>query len=119
MPQRRKQRSYTGKFRQMVIETMHRDKLSYRETARKFDIGCKETVIHWERIYYKEGPEALCKERRGLASYETGMVRRPEPSKKPDEDIIAELQRLRAENAYLKKLHALVSKRVRQEKNRK
>ena len=33
--------------------------------------------------------------------------------------VIAEVQRLRAENAYLKKLNALVSERVRQEKKHK
>jgi transposase-like protein len=36
-----------------------------------------------------------------------------------EEDLIAEVQRLRAENAYLKKLNALVSERVRQEKKHK
>ena len=34
-------------------------------------------------------------------------------------DLIAEVQRLRAENAYLKKLNALVAERVRQEKKHK
>ena len=36
-----------------------------------------------------------------------------------EEDLLAEVQRLRAENAYLKKLNALVAERVRQEKKRK
>ena len=36
-----------------------------------------------------------------------------------EEDLIAEVQRLRAENAYLKELNALVSERVRQEKKHK
>ena len=36
-----------------------------------------------------------------------------------EEDLIAEVQRLRAENAYLKKLNALVAERVRQEKKKK
>ena len=39
--------------------------------------------------------------------------------KEVEEDLIAEVQRLRAENAYLKKLNALVSERVRQEKKHK
>ena len=39
--------------------------------------------------------------------------------KEVEEDLIAELQRLRAENDYLKKLNALVAKRVRQEKKHK
>ena len=60
-------------------------------------------------------------ERRGRASSVGGTRkgRPPKLDKKVEEDLIAEVQRLRAENAYLKKLNALVSERVRQEKNRK
>lgn len=36
-----------------------------------------------------------------------------------EEDLLAEVQRLRAENAYLKKLNALVAERVRQERKQK
>ena len=45
----------------------------------------------------------------------------PTEEKKPEveEDLLAEVQRLRAENAYLKKLNALVAERVRQEKKQK
>ena len=38
---------------------------------------------------------------------------------KKEEDLIAEVQRLRAENSYLKKLNALVAERVQQEKKHK
>ena len=91
---------------------MHREKLSYRETARQFDIP-NSRVTAWERIYLEEGAEGLYIERRGRKS--TG---RP-PKIKKEEDLIAEVQRLRAENAYLKKLNALVAERVRQEKKHK
>lgn len=119
MKHHRKNRKYDGDFRKMVIETMHQDKSSYRETANKFGIKDHKTVINWERIYYEQGPEALYIERRGLASLATGLCRLPAPLKKSDEDFLEELQRLRAENAYLKKLQALVLERERQEKNRK
>uniref|UniRef100_UPI003FD7B098 helix-turn-helix domain-containing protein n=1 Tax=Ruminococcus bicirculans (ex Wegman et al. 2014) TaxID=1160721 RepID=UPI003FD7B098 len=92
--------------------TMHREKLSYRETARQFDIS-NSRVTAWERIYLEEGADGLYAERRGRKS--TG---RP-PKIKKEEDLIAEVQRLRAENAYLKKLNALVAERVRQEKKHK
>ena len=45
--------------------------------------------------------------------------RSPKIKKEVEEDLIAEVQRLRAENAYLKKLNALVAERVRQEKKHK
>lgn len=61
-----------------------------------------------------EWPEGLAVERRGRSS--TG---RPKQfPKKAEEDLLAEVQRLRAENAYLKKLQALVleNERRRQKK---
>ena len=103
---------YTPEFKIKVVETMHREKLSYRETARQFDIP-NSRVTAWERIYLEEGADGLYAERRGRKS--TG---RP-PKIKKEEDLIAEVQRLRAENAYLKKLNALVAERVRQEKKHK
>ena len=106
---------YSPEFKIKVIETMHNEGLSHREAAKKFEIPAHDSVAKWERIYIEEGKEVLCIERRGRKS--TG--RPPKLGKKVEEDLIAEVQRLRAENAYLKKLNALVSERVRQEKNHK
>ena len=112
MPKGKPNKRYTPEFKIKVVETMHKEKLSYRETARQFDIS-NSRVTAWERIYLEEGAEGLYAERRGRKS--TG---RP-PKIKKEEDLIAEVQRLRAENAYLKKLNALVAERVRQEKKHK
>ena len=107
---------YTGEFKQRVVETMMQEKLSYREAARQFDVNDHNRVASWERIYLEEGPEGLYVERRGR-----GSKRRPPKKLKPEveEDLLAEVQRLRAENDYLKKLNALVAERVRQERKRK
>ena len=113
MPKGKLNKRYTPELKIKVVETMHREKLSYRETARQFDICNHDRVAAWERIYLEEGAEGLYIERRGRKS--TG---RP-PKIKKEEDLIAEVQRLRAENAYLKKLNALVAERVRQEKKHK
>lgn len=112
MPKGKPNKRYTPEFKIKVVETMHKEKLSYRETARQFDIS-NSRVTAWERIYLEEGADGLYAERRGRKS--TG---RP-PKIKKEEDLIAEVQRLRAENAYLKKLNALVAERVRQEKKHK
>ena len=89
--------------------------LSYKEAARQFDVSFDTVVAKWERIYLEEGKEGFYVERRGRKS--TG--RPPKLKKEVEEDLIAEVQRLRAENAYLKKLNALVAERVRQEKKHK
>lgn len=54
-----------------VVETMHREKLSCRETAQQFEIGNHRHVSHWERICLEEGPEGLYIERRGRKLIET------------------------------------------------
>ncbi len=116
MPKGKPNKRYTPEFKIMVVETMQKEKMSYKETAKEFEIpqGDK-TVAKWERIYLEEGKEGFYIERRGRKS--TG--RPPKLDKKAEEDLIGEVQRLRAEVAYLKKLNALVSERVRQEKKRK
>lgn len=116
MPKGKPNKRYTGEFKQKVVEAMQREKLSYREAARQFDVPSDTRVASWERIYLEEGPEGLYIERRGRSS-----KGRPPKQMKPEieEDLLAEVQRLRAENAYLKKLNALVAERVRQEKKQK
>ena len=98
----------------MVVETMMREKLSFTEAARRFDVTGHERVRQWERIYLTEGPEGLYIERRGRGS--KGC-----PTKFPrevEEDLLKEVQRLRAENAYLKKLQALVQERERHQRKK-
>ena len=98
----------------MVVETMMREKLSYREAARQFEIRDHNRVASWERIYLMEGAEGLYIERRGRSSKD-----RPQQfPKKVEEDLLKEVQRLRAENAYLKKLQALVLERERRQQKK-
>ena len=113
MPKGKPNKRYTPEFKIKVVETMHREKLSYRETARQFDIRDHDRVAAWERIYLEEGAEGLYIEHRGRKS--TG---RP-PKIKKEEDLIAENQRLRMEIDYLKKLNALVLEEERQNRKHK
>ena len=115
MPKGIPNKKYTGEFKQMVVETMRKELLSYQETARRFEVRSDTQVRSWERIYLEEGPEGLYIERRGRKS--TGRPKKLKPE--VEEDLIAEVQRLRAENAYLKKLRALVLEEERRRKGRK
>ena len=63
MPKGQPNKRYTPEFKIKVVETMHREKLSYCETARQFDIP-NSRVTAWERIYLEEGAEGLYIERR-------------------------------------------------------
>ena len=105
--------SYSGEFKQNVIEYMHTNHLSCLETAIHFNLGNTDIVGKWERIYYEEGPHALYKEQRGRKRNMSSKPRKKKLSKEVEEDLIAENQRLRMENAYLKKLQALVQERTK------
>ena len=105
--------SYSGDFKQNVVEYMHTNHLSATMTATKFNLANENTVLRWERIYYEEGPQALYKEKRGRNKNMSSKPRKKKLSKDVEEDLIAEVQRLRMENAYLKKLQALVQERTK------
>ena len=74
---------YRGEFKQMVVETMRKEKLSYLETEQRFKIGGHCSVQRWERIYREEGPEGLYVDRRGRS----GKRRRPPKQLKPEVDL--------------------------------
>lgn len=115
----RNQQKFDGKLKQYIVEYMHTNHLSLTETAIKFNIGNPSVVGKWERIYYEEGPQALYIERRGRCKNMSPKQKKKELSKEVEEDLIAENQRLRMENAYLKKLQALVQERVKRENPKK
>ena len=65
MPKGIPNKRYTPEFKKLVIETMLEEKLSYSETARRFDVSNHHRIQDWERIYLTEGPEGFAVERRG------------------------------------------------------
>ena len=105
MPKGVPNKRYTPEFKKLVIETMQEEKLSYSETCRRFEVNSRDRIKSWERIYLEEGPEGLAIERRGRSSKGRPPKQLP---KQVEEDLLAEVQRLRAENDYLKNLQALV-----------
>ena len=121
------QQKYSAEFKIGVIMDMREHRMGYRETVRKYwdvtkgqEHNYHKQVQRWERIYLEEGAEGLMKERRGRACSTSGTRkgRPPKLDKKVEEDLIAENQRLRMEIEYLKKLDALVQKRLQEEKKK-
>ena len=113
MPKGIPNKRYTPEFKQQVVEAVMQDGLSYKEAARLYDVQGHNRIQSWERIYLEEGPEGLAVERRGRRS----MGRPKKLPSKVEEDLLAEVQRLRAENAYLKNLQALVLEEERRLSN--
>ena len=115
MPKGVPNKRYTPEFKKMVIETMEREHLSVRSAMKEFEINDHKIIERWERIYLEEGPEGLAIERRGRRS--TGEPK--ELRKEVEEDLLAEVQRLRAENDYLKNLQALVLEDERRQRRKR
>ena len=122
-------KKYSPEFKISVILDMRENQLGYCETVRKYGLGPVETggardmLQRWERIYLEEGESGFYIERRGRTT-KMDNPKKGRPKNKPldkqvEEDLIAENQRLRMENEYLKKLNALVQERVERERKKK
>ena len=115
MPKGIPNKRYTPEFKQLVVETMRKERLSICETMRRFEINDHGIIKRWERIYLEEGPEGLAIERRERknSSWSSKL------SKAVEEDLIAENQRLRAEIDYLTNLQALVLEEERRQRKKR
>ncbi len=104
MPKGVPNKRYTPEFKRMVVETIEKENLSIRAAMQEFGINDHKIIERWERIYLEEGPEGLAIERRGRSSKDRLPKQLP---KQVEEDLLAEVQRLRAENDYLKNFASL------------
>lgn len=104
-------KSYTHRsagFKLQVLETMWREGLSRRQTEALFDIRERGAIGRWADQYHSGGLTALEPKRKGRPL----MTKKPSSPLSDDErshkELLEELAYLRAENAYLKKLDALI-----------
>ena len=116
MPKGVPNKRYTPEFKRMVVEAMEKEHLSIYATMQEFGINDHKIIERWERIYLEEGPEGLAIERRGRSSKGRPPKQLP---KQVEEDLLAEVQRLRAENEYLKNLQALVLEDERRQRKKR
>jgi len=102
---------YSAEFKLSVLRHMWDNELSCRETAAVFDLRNHSYLTDWEKRYRSGGIQALASRRRGRPRKmpDTGKpLPPPDDDKLSNEALLAELKYLRMENAYLKKLKALV-----------
>ena len=101
--------NWTAKEKYQVLEYMHANHLSCKETGIHFGISGSSTIWQWERSYLENGIE-------GLEDKKKGRKPRPKPPKTREEELLNRIQYLEAENEYLKKLNALVAEREKRER---
>ena len=116
MPKGVPNKRYPPEFKRMVEETMKKGHLSIYAAMQEFGINDHKIIERWERIYLEEGPEGLAIERRGRSSKGRPPKQLP---KQVEEDLLTEVQRLRAENDYLKNLQALVLEDERRQRRKR
>ena len=106
--------NYTGQFKVDVIEYMHEHRFSYKKTSIIFMIS-DFLVKEWDLVYRHEGKDVLLK-----GNYmKTTKKKNLNLNEKSKEELIEEIEQLKLENAYLKKLRALIQKETKPNNGKK
>jgi transposase len=113
---KKKYSKYSAEFKLSALQHMWDNKLSYSATAAIFDIRGQCFLGIWERSFSEGGIDALKSHPRRrtkiMPDPKTSQPESPAPAADDEArsraDLISELNYLRMENAYLKKLKALV-----------
>lgn len=125
---------YNGKFKVDVIEYMYANHLSFEKTAIHFGLPSSTNVVLWKQMYDEKGAQYLLNNRNiAIDRVRVNRVKNKKtkqnnnsntPTKssisfKSNEELLKEIEDLRMENDYLKKLQALVQKRTSQTNTKK
>jgi transposase len=115
----KKHTMYSPQQKLAILQHMWDNELSYEEAAAKFNIRSPGSIPGWERCYHSGGLDALAPRPRGRPPKMSTPL--PPKAQTPTDDesrtreeLLAEVNYLRMENAYLKKLEALVQAQKQQ-----
>lgn len=102
--------SYTAQIKLDVLNYMNEFGTSVRETAAIFNIASHSTILSWQKSLELHGIDALRPKKKGCPAMKKESISRKNQTlvEGSVEALHAEVERLRMENAYLKKLNALV-----------
>lgn len=110
---------YSQEFKISAIEYLWQHHLSYRQAAAELGIP-NEGILHkWEKRYLAMGSTGLQATKKGRPPKMPKKSEKPKQDLTREQELEAENTQLRMENAYLKKLNALVQERIAREKGKK
>jgi len=106
----RSSQNYDPSFKLKVIRTIEKESLSLKKACVRFNIASESSIINWQRQFVKNGYLGLENKPKGRPS-KMIIKRKKRKSDKPltrEEELLLEIESLRAENELLKKFNALV-----------
>lgn len=122
--QRKRRQVYDVKFKVEVLQKMKSEGLSQRQVGSLFNIRRFDCITEWERAYDKDGIAGLMPNQAPRRK-RNALTGAPEPSPRLEgaeipshQELLDELEALRMENAYLKKLRALVQAQAKSASNK-
>ena len=121
LPKPKQNQKYSSAFKLKVLSSIWQKSLSLSQACFKFNIPSESTIITWQKQYAKEGNLGLESKPKGRPP--TMLFKRAKKkSSKPltrEEGLLSEIEILRAENALLKKLQALIQAEEAKENKRR
>ena len=109
LPRERNQK-YSVAFKLKVLNTIQKKSLSLMQACLMFNIPTKSTIIVWQKKYRAASSAGLELKPRGRPT-SMNFKRKQRKTDKPltrEEELLKEIEYLRAENEILKKFNALV-----------
>ena len=105
--------SYTAEFKLSVVQHMHQHGLSLLATAAHFNIPALSSILQWQQLYNDGNLTAFARNQQPTMNTPTYAPTTSSDTAKPAdtrtrEELLDEVEYLRAEVAYLKKLDALI-----------
>ncbi len=103
--------AYTKTFKLDVLTYINENGTSPNEAAVIFNIPSPRIIRKWRIQFNEDGMDGLKSKKKGrplMKNTNKNMTKKLEPGDESVEALQAELERLRMENDYLKKLNALV-----------
>jgi transposase len=111
----RKTGRYSAEFKLSVLQHMWDNALSHTQAAAAFNVRNTQVIGNWERRYRDGGALMLKRSRKPPRTSMQDPTSKPDPSaaddKRSREDLLKEIEHLRMEVAYLKKVDALLQAR--------
>jgi transposase len=109
LKRRKTQREYSVQFKLDTIQFMLNTGASYLDTAVHFNLNNPSLIARWKKEFHEQGVEGLnlkLKGRPSMSNKANKLKNKEEKKITREEELEREIELLKLENAYLKKLRA-------------